>query len=156
MLALLGVILAGCGGASKPNDQSLQGNGFRFVAPASWAVVRGDKSVAATSGPVNRVEVLRFKLVKEYRPQRFAAAARELDGVIDRIARQLSGHVVRRRTVRIAGRNARLYQLAYGKGKTQEIAFVLDGRSEFELLCRRRATAPRAACVQLFSTFALD
>ena len=72
--------------------------------------------------------------------------------MIDRIARQLSGHVVRRRTVRIAGRNARLYQLAYGKGKAQEIAFVLEGRSEFELLCRRRATAPRAACVQLFST----
>ena len=82
LLALLAVILAGCGGASKPNDQSLQGNGFRFVAPASWAVVRGDKSVAATSGPVNRVEVLRFKLVKEYRPaalRRRRARARRRD-----------------------------------------------------------------------------
>ena len=60
LLALLGVILAGCGGASKPNDQSLQGNGFRFVAPAGWAVVRRGTRRGRRRRPVDRVEVLRF------------------------------------------------------------------------------------------------
>jgi hypothetical protein len=153
LLALL--ILAGCGGAAKTHEQTLQGNGFRFQAPESWVVVRKASSVAATHGPVDRIEVMRFRLVKEYRPQRFAAASHELDTVIGRIAKQLSGRVASRQTIQLAGRRSRSYRIQYGKGTTQEIAFVLDGRTEYQLLCRRGTAEPEDACAQLFSSFAL-
>jgi hypothetical protein len=154
-LPLLACLLAGCGGPSRPTSQSVQGDGFGFQAPPAWRVSRTASSAAASSGPVDRIEVLRFRLEKTYRPALFAAAARELDGVIERIAAQLHGRVVSRSTVELAGRRARSYRLLYGAGKTQEIAFVLDGETEFELLCRRRSSEPSASCTQLFTSFAL-
>ncbi len=153
VLALL--ILAGCGGSTSAKTQTVKGDGFRFEAPAAWAVVRKGPSVAAVDGDVDRVEVLRFTLEKQYRPALFAAASKELDGVVERLAGQLSGKVSSRSTADLAGRKARSYTIDYGDGKTQEIAFVLDGRSEFQLLCRRAASAPNDTCTQLFPTFAL-
>jgi hypothetical protein len=55
----------------------------------------------------------------------------------------------------VGGRKARSYTIDYGSGKTQEIIFVLEGQNEFQLLCRRDASASNNACAQLFSTFAL-
>jgi hypothetical protein len=135
--------------------QTVHGSGFSFQAPAAWAIVRKSNSVAAVNGPVDRVEVLRFALEKPYRPELFAAVSRELDSVADRLAGQLSGRVAERTTSDVAGRNVRSYRIDYGPGKTQEIAFVLDGRDEFQVLCRRPADAADATCAQLFSTFAL-
>ncbi len=57
--------------------------------------------------------------------------------------------------MQLAGRRARSYRVDYGAGKTQQIAFVLVGRIEYELLCRRKTTEPEDACKQLFSSFAL-
>ena len=149
------LILAGCGGSTSAKTQTVSGEGFRFDAPAEWTVVRKGQSVAAVDGDVNRVEVLRFKLEKLYRPALFAAAAHELDGVVDRLAGQLAGKVASQSTSKIDGIKARSYTIEYGPGKTQEIAFVLEGQNEFQLLCRRSSSAPNDPCTQLFSTFAL-
>jgi len=125
------------------------------VAPADWSVVRKGSSVAAVDGDVNRVEVLRFTLEKPYRPALFAAAARELDGVAGRLAGQLSGKVSSSTTSQVGGRKARSYTIDYDD-KTQEIAFVLQGDNEYQLLCRRDESSPNDPCAQLFSTFALS
>jgi hypothetical protein len=118
-------------------------------------VTRTANAVAAADGPVNRVEVLWFTLEKPYTPSLFSAAARELDGDAARLAGELSGHLAGRSTTEVTGRKARSYRIEYGGGKTQEIVFLLDGKNEFELLCRRQTSAATADCAQLFSSFAL-
>jgi len=133
----------------------VQGEGFRFEAPAGWTVVRKGPSVAVVDGDVNRVEVVRFTLEKPYRPALFTAAAHELDGVVERLAGEIKGKVSGRSTSEVGGRKARSYTIDYGSGRTQEIAFVLQGQNEFQLLCRRDTSAPNDPCAQLFSTFAL-
>lgn len=157
LLALAaGACLAGCGGGpSKPASQTVEGAGFQFQAPASWVVTRSADTTAAVGRGVDRTEVIRFALVRPYRPALFAASARELDGVMARLARQLSGRVVSSATVRLAGGAARSYRVVYGAGRTQEIGFVLSGDREYELLCRRRVSEPDTACVQLFGSFTL-
>jgi hypothetical protein len=149
------LILAGCGGSTSAKTQTVTGEGFRFEAPAAWSVVRQGESVAAVDGDVNRIEVLRFTLEKPYKPALFDAASKELDGVASRLAVQLKGTVSGRSTSELAGRKSRSYTIDYGPGKTQEIAFVLDGRNEFQLLCRRPASGSNDTCAQLFATFAL-
>ena len=150
------VILAGCGGSASTNKTEIvTGQGFSFQAPPGWKVVKQGSSVAATDGDVNRFEVLRFHLEKAYRVARFAAASHELDGVAQRLADQLSGHVTSRSTSVMHGRKSRGYSIDYGNGKTLQIAFVLHGMTEYEVLCRRLSSSPASGCTQLFSSFAL-
>jgi hypothetical protein len=154
---LVALILAGCGGAgkSKPQAQTVHGSGFQFAAPAGWSVTRTKRAVAAESGDIDRVEVRTFRLVKPYRPQLFAAAARELDAVVTKIAEQLSGRVTSTQTIRVAGRRARAYRIVYD-GKVQELTFVLVGPVEHQLLCRRAANSTDEACRQLVRSFVLS
>ena len=149
-------MLAGCGGggSSQPTTQTVQGAGFRFAAPAGWTVTHARDTAAAASGKVNRVEVTTFKLERPYDVRRFRAAKRELDGVASKLAAQLHGQVTARRTVRLDGRKARSYVIAYD-GKTQEITFLLTGLKEHQLLCRRAATGNDAPCRGLLSSFVL-
>ncbi len=148
-------LLAGCGSApAKPASQTVQGDGFQFQAPPSWRVTRTATTVAASRGSVERVEVLRFTLVRVYRPALFSKTTLELDAVIARLAGQLSGRVTSSATVRLASGPARSYRLVYG-ARTQQIAFVLQGPNEYELLCRRRLAQPEAPCQELLASFAL-
>jgi hypothetical protein len=151
------VILTGCGGggSSEPSTQTVQGAGYRFEAPPGWLVTHGKDLSAATSGAVNRVEVRTFRLARPYEDARFRLAARELDSVIARIAAQLEGQVTSRRTVKVDGRRSRSYVISYD-GKTQEITFVLRGRQEHQLLCRRPANGDDAPCQGLLSSFVLS
>src|SRR3954467_13471987 len=130
------LILAGCGGGAvdEPTAQTVHGAGYRFDAPAGWTVTHAKDNSAAASGQVDRVEVRTFRLVRPYEVSRFEAAARELDSVIAGIAGQLEGKVTARARVRVAGRRARSYVIAYD-GKTQQITFALGGRQEHQLLC---------------------
>ena len=133
----------------------MKGDGFSYVAPATWTVVRKGPSVAAVDGDVNRVEVVRFTLEKPYKAALFAAAAHELDGVASRLAGQLKGKVALSSTADVGGHKSRTYTIDYGSGKTQQITFVLEGDNEFQLLCRRDANASNDPCAQLVSTFVL-
>ncbi len=96
-----------------------------------------------------------FTLEKPYRVARFASVSRELDSVAAGLAHQSKGSLVQRSTVRIGGRRTRYYKIEYD-GKVEETAFVLSGLDEFQLLCRRAASAPDSICAQLFSSFALS
>ena len=154
-MILLTLIFAGCGGAGKSNWQQVSGEGFSFQAPSGWRVSTRNGATSAASGSVDLVEAVSFRLVHLYRRSRFAAATRELDSVADGLAKQLHGVVRSRQSLRVNGLDAREYAIDYA-GKTQEITFVLQGRSEYELVCRRAAGGDRAVCVRLLASFRLD
>ena len=123
--------------------------------PTGWTVARSANTVAASSGSLDLLEVLSFTLEKPYSPALFTAASRELDHVAARLAGQLGGHLAGRSTTEVSGRKVRSYRIEYGGGKTQQIAFVLNGKDEYELLCRRGTKASGSDCLRLFSSFAL-
>ncbi len=145
---MLACILAGCGGAAHSNWQQVHGRNFRFQAPAGWKVA----GTAASSGPVNRVQVNAFRLVHPYKHAQQAAVARELDGVAARLAQQLKGRLVSRRTVAVGRLDARAYAIDIGSVE-EEITFVLQGKREYELLCRRAKGGDDTACRKLVASF---
>jgi hypothetical protein len=155
ILPFTALILAACGGSTTSNVQTVRGEGYTFDAPAGWTVSHKPGLSIATQGPTALVEVQQFTLEKPYRVARFAAVSRELDGDASTLARQSSGKLVSRATRQIAGRKTRYYSIDYGPGKRYEIAFVLDGLREYQLLCRRVSSASDSPCSQLFSSFSL-
>jgi hypothetical protein len=154
--AVLAAIVAGCGGGAEDSPpRVLDGDGFSFAAPAGWKVTRKEQEIAASDGDTSLVSVQVFRLTKPFRPTLFQAAATELDGVAARLAQGLGGRVERSGTVTVAGRRARQYALSY-HGLVQEVTFVLDGRREYQLLCRRKSESdPEEACTSLVRTFRL-
>jgi hypothetical protein len=136
--------------------QTVKGVGFSFTAPVDWTVARTGTSASASLGAVDFVQVRLFRLEKPYRIAQFGAVSHELDTVAAGLAKQISGDVVSRSTMQVSGRKTRYYELAFDHGKTEEIAFVLAGQSEYQVLCRRVASAPDATCAQLFSSFTLS
>ncbi len=148
-------ILAGCGGSTTSNVQTVKGAGYSFGAPAGWTIVRNGAAITAASGKVDLLEVLHFTLEKSYRPDRFGAVARELDGDASELAKQNRGEVVKRTTIEVSGRKTRYYAIEYRSGTTEEIAFVLDAKNEFQVLCRRSSSASDAACARFFASFLL-
>jgi hypothetical protein len=149
------LILAGCGGSGSEKPQVARGDGYLFHAPGGWTISRGKDSVRASHGDVDLVSVRTFRLLKAYRPALFGAASQELDRVATQLARQLKGRVAAQRTMTVGGRKTRSYEVRYGD-QAQEITFVLDGRREFQLLCRREADGDDGACEQLVRTFRLE
>ncbi len=117
--------------------------------------MNGTSSSAATHGSVDRVEVMRFALVKTYDPVRFAAAAKELDGDAKSLAAQQQGTLASSATVQAAGGKARSYVIDFD-GKTEQITFVLDGKQEYELVCRRATGDSATPCTTLVSSFTLS
>lgn len=160
----LAAALAGCGGGSKPattttpTEQQVRGAGYTYTAPFGWQVAGTDRGTTATGPGSQLLSVTVYRLVKPYVPARFAAAARELDGVAARLAAGRSGKVAASRTVKVAGRDSRSYRITYavkGTSLQQEVTFVLSGRTEWQLVCRRTAADPDAPCATLLSSFAI-
>jgi hypothetical protein len=147
-LILAGGSLPGCRSREITNWQQVQGDGFRFNAPAGWTVA----GAVAKKGAVERVEVLTFRLQRPYEPSRREAAAHELDGVAARIAAQLKGTVTESSSLEVSGLDARSYSIDYD-GKMDELTFVLHDRREYELLCRRKAGSGDSACRELVRSF---
>jgi hypothetical protein len=135
----------------------VEGTGFRFSAPADWAVTRSGREVAASQG-LRLVSVTRFPLLRAYRPALWARVLPELDGAAAQLAKQQNGHVTESRTVTVAGRQARRYDIGYerdGKALVERIAFVLRGKTEYLLLCRYDRGGDTDACDRLLATFTL-
>jgi hypothetical protein len=154
-LVVVGLIQAGCGeGPKHGSSKVVGGNGFLFAAPAAWRVTRDGRELTAAGEEPSLVSVQVFPLVKAYAPALFTEASRELDGVADDLARGLGGTVTSARTVIIDGGRARQYEVRY-RDLLQEITFVLAGRREYQLLCRRKADDGHEACVQFVSSFKL-
>src|SRR5436305_3169047 len=153
---LLGTaILAGCGGsgASKAQRdwQSVRGPGFSFDAPAGWKVVRAKARVSATHD-AELVQVATFPLLKPYDATLFDKVARELQVRMREIAGQTNGTVSGSRTVRADGVRAHAYDVKVGD-HVDEYTFVLAGKREYLLLCRRSSGGGREACDRLAESF---
>jgi hypothetical protein len=157
--------LAGCGGgAGKPDvvaTKTVRGPGFRVSVPVAWSAERGPELVTAApaEGATSLVSVTVINLVKPYRPALWDEVVGELDTVAGRLAAGLDGEVDVSRTVRVAGRRARQYEIGYTRDRSdlrQRVTFVLAGKREFQLLCRwDSAQAEPEACKLLTGTFSL-
>jgi hypothetical protein len=102
--------------------------------------------------------VRRFTLVRPYRPELWPEVVQELDRAAAGVAGQQDGSVTDSRTTAIAGRRARVYEIAYeheGKELVERIGFVLRGKTEYLLLCRYERGGETRACERLLATFRL-
>jgi hypothetical protein len=147
-------ILAACGGGAKTHPVSTRvvtGPGFSFSAPAGWSTNRTQRAVAVSSGK-SRVSVTTYTLQKPYRPALFAAAAKELDGIAEKLAAEAGATLTQKQTVEVDGRRIRAYRF----GSTR-IGFVLSGKREYQLLCQLPPAGHDAdgACDLLFKSFSL-
>jgi hypothetical protein len=151
------VLVAGCGGGSTETFKVVRATGYRFSAPASWSVARSGREVRVSTG-VGLVSVTRFPLLRAYRPQLWLHVVPELDRAAGELAQQQDGRVGSSRTVTIAGRRARTYDIDYrreGEALVERIGFVLRGKTEYLLLCRYERGGDTDACDRLVATFAL-
>jgi hypothetical protein len=145
--------VAGCGGSSAPKAQSqvVTGAGYRFEAPAGWKVTRSPQRVSVEQDS-ELLQVAAFKLAKPYTAKLFARVATELSLRMATVARETSGKVVSSRTVSPAGIKSHAYEVQVGD-HVDEYTFVLAGRREFQLLCRRNASGGVGICKQLVASF---
>jgi hypothetical protein len=159
-LALLPAV-AGCGGGgssgtetTEASGQTVSGPGFVFQAPQDWTVKTLATSAEARQDPSTVVSVTVLPLLKPYRLALFPRVAKELDRVATTYAANVKGLVASRRTVEVAGRKAREYEITHGD-LVDRITFLLRGKRNFQLTCRwRRLDGEPPACDQLSSTFA--
>jgi hypothetical protein len=157
--ALVVLLLAGCGGGSDDHaEQRVRGTGYAFWGPAEWQVARRPMEIRLEQG-TDLLSVRRYALQREFEPQLWAQVVPELDRAAGQVAVQQNGAVTERRTTKIAGRDARHYEIDYehdGKKLTEELGFVLRGKSEYLLLCRYERGGTTDACERLLATFALS
>ena len=154
---------AGCGGGggsgsgtttNAASGQTVSGPGFSFRAPEGWTAKTLATSAEARQGPTTVVSVMVLPLLKPYRLALFPRVAKELDRVAATYAANLKGSVALRRTVEVAGRKARQYEITHGD-VVDRITFLLRGKRNFQLTCRwESGGGGPAACDQLTSTFA--
>jgi hypothetical protein len=149
----LAIIVAGCGGSAKRQSQPVKGSGFRFSAPAGWIVTRSLTAVTATKGD-QFVSVSTFPLAKTYSPVLFAKVAGELKIRMTALAKQSGGKVDGTGVTTAAGIKSHVWHVATGE-ELDQYTFVLRGRREFQLLCRRPAGGDDSACSELVQSFQL-
>ena len=155
LLALAG----GCGGGGsterEPGARAITGKGFEFNAPSDWVPALTARAAVVKRDAVTLVSVTVLPLVKPYRPELFPRVMGELDRVAGELAGRLQGRVTEQRTVIVAGRRVRQYQITHG-AFDDRLTFVLRGKQEFLLTCRwRKEDGEPAACRQLVSSFRL-
>jgi hypothetical protein len=147
----LAALLAGCGGSGAGSEagKRVAGDGFSFRAPSGWQVKRAARTVEARDGQA-LVSVTVFRLAKPYRPALWPKVVPELDKVAGQLAGRVHGTVASSETRTVAGRKARAYAITRS-GEDERIAFVLEGRREYQLYCRGAGSA----CDTLLETFTL-
>jgi hypothetical protein len=136
----------------------VRGTGYRFSAPADWAVVRSGREVQASEG-LELVSVTRYPLLRRYRPELWVRVVPELDRAATQLAQQQHGTVGETRTVTLSGQRARRYDIEYerdGRALIERIAFALRGKTEYLLLCRYEPGGDTDACDRLLATFTLE
>jgi plasmid stabilization system protein ParE len=152
------LLLAGCGGGGGgTKERVIQGLGYTFAAPAEWKASRTARETRLASG-LNVVSVTRFELARAFRPELWPQVVKELDRAAEAVAARQRGEVVDPQTSTIAGLRARRYDISYerdGKELVERIAFVLQGKTEYLLLCRYEAGGETRACDRLLATFKL-
>jgi hypothetical protein len=151
-LLVSAAIFAGCGGSGADQQtQTINGRGFRFDAPAGWTVQRSGRMVSASNDD-DLVQVATFSLLKPYTHVLFDRVDRELRLRMRELASQTGGTVSGSSTVTAGGIRSHAYQVTVGD-HVDEYTFVLRGRREFQLLCRRRTSSGARVCDQFVKSF---
>ena len=135
----------------------MRGTGYVFSAPSDWTVTRSSERLSAASG-LGVVSVTRFPLQHPFRTALWPKVLPELDSAAAAVAAQQKGVVVETRTVTIAGRRARRYDVDYeheGRKLVERLVFVLRAKTEYLLLCRYERGGDTRACELLLATFRL-
>jgi hypothetical protein len=151
-------LAAGCGGGgggakTEQSGRLITGRGFAFSAPSDWSPSLASRAAVVKRDAVTLVSVTVLPLVKPYRPGLFPQVVIELDRVARELAGRLQGRVTERRTIVVAGRRVRQYQITHAD-LVDRLTFVLRGKQEFLLTCRwRKQDGEPAACPQLTSSF---
>jgi hypothetical protein len=99
------------------------------------------------------VQVATFPLQKTYDEKLFGRVATELRSRMQDIAHQTGGKLSGGRTVTADGVPSHAYDVTTG-AVTDEYAFVLSGKREYLLLCRRTSPDDPGFCSQLVTSFA--
>lgn len=145
------LILAGCGGSAHAKSMAVRGRGFSFNAPSGWKVT-DDPGSTTVSRDSELVQVSTFPLMRTYTDALFDRVKTELDVRMQAVAKDAGGTVAGSRTVTVNGARAHSYEVTAGKD-VLEYTFVLRGKKEFELLCRRPSSGSDANCRELLSSF---
>jgi len=151
VLCLAALILAGCGGAARQKGELVRGNGFSFEVPSGWHVVAGGARTSASHGP-ELVQVSTFPLQKPYSDALFDAVSKELSTRMHDLARQEGGTASESGTVTAGGVRSHSYRVTAGS-YVDEYTFVLRGKREYQLLCRRNTSSGESFCNGLIRTF---
>jgi hypothetical protein len=146
------LILAGCGGSAHAKPTTVRGHGFSFNAPGAWKVTTAPRTVLAAHGS-ELLQVSSFPLLRPYSDALFGKVKKELDVRMQAVAKDAGGTVTGSRTVTANGARAHSYEVAAGKD-VLEYTFVLRGKLEYELLCRRPSSESDDHCKTLLSSFA--
>jgi hypothetical protein len=154
-LVLPTLILAGCGGsgAKQPAYQDVRAAGFRFQAPIGW-VVRTKGAMTTATEDSELVQVATFPLAKAYTASLFAKIQRELTTRMDEVARTSGGTVSGHSVTTAGGIRSHVYDVKVGD-HVDRYVFVLRGKREYQLLCRRKSSSSEDFCSQLVASFAL-
>jgi hypothetical protein len=154
LLLLVLPILAGCGSGGHSNasaDRAVAGPGFRFMVPDGWKVTHTRNGVTvADDGRL--VEVSTFPLARRYDDSLFSAVEKELNARMAVLARDSGGTVTPAKPVTVAGIRSHSYRVE-SDGMVDEYVFVLRGKREFQLLCRRKSSDSDDHCKLLATSF---
>jgi hypothetical protein len=145
-------IVAGCGSSPSTPARVLSEPGYSVEVPEGWKVVRHARLLSVSLGD-SKLEVRQFPLRRAYDPALFAKVAPE----IDRVARQLAarlGAETTGRTVTVSGLKAWQYDFAHD-AVFERLTFVLRGKVEYQLYCRRANDAANGPCDRLVASFTL-
>jgi hypothetical protein len=155
LISVLVLILAGCGGSSaaKPRWQRVSTREFAFQAPRGWQVARHGTQTIARDGN-ELVQVSAFPLVRTYSADLFGKVETELRARMSAVARETGGRLGGHGTVTAAGIRSHRWEVRAGD-HVDEYVFVLRGKREFQLLCRRQSSSSSDVCDRLVSSFAL-
>jgi hypothetical protein len=127
--------------------------GFRFQAPAGWAVKTAGRTTTATRDS-ELVQVATFPLVKRYTPALFAKVESELALRMAQAAKASGGTISGQSVASPGGIKSHVYDVTVGD-HVDEYVFVLRGLREYQLLCRRKTSSKTDFCEKLVASFAL-
>jgi hypothetical protein len=149
------LILSACGGSAEPKAQTswqtVQGHGFRFQAPTGWKLATARKRTTATHDS-DLVQVATYPLVNAYTDDLFGKVEVELRARMEDLARQSGERVRGAKTVTANGARAHMFELGDGD-HVDEYTFVLEGKREYLLLCRRPDGKRTDYCARLITSF---
>lgn len=115
--------------------------------------MRTPRAIGAQGGAVELVQVTRLPLARAYSPALFDRVVPELDRAAGALAAEVGGKVASR-TIEVLDERVRQYDLTF-EGKLEQLTFVLRGKTNYQLLCRRDEDGDHAPCELLVRAFAI-